>query len=307
MGFHKKCVWPLLFLLFVIDLPFYLSPTSSTLKDHPLKIMADVINAYTSVNSTLDAIYFQLFINSIYLWCNAWQLSINGAKSNILHLGRTNLKFIYHINNLPIQPLPFVSDLGVCVDDELSFHSHMAKITAKARGRCALFLRSFITRDPKIMIKFVTTYVRPILEYCSPVWSPITQEDILKLESVQKFFTNKIPTCTFLPYSVRLQKLSLTSLCHRRSVADLAMIHSIISGSADIPFIPFMQLIPPSVTRGHNLKITPPFLFYKHSTQNLLSRFAVCWNALADKILGSPSTSTFRRAVSIQVNDPFVK
>ena len=54
---------PLLFLHFVNDLTFYISPTSSTLKDHPLIILADDIKAYTSVNSTSNGIYFQIFIN----------------------------------------------------------------------------------------------------------------------------------------------------------------------------------------------------------------------------------------------------
>ena len=37
------------------------------------------------------------------------------------------------------------------------------------------------------------TYVRPILEYNSACWSPCLIKDIVKVESVQRRFTKRIP------------------------------------------------------------------------------------------------------------------
>ncbi len=37
-----------------------------------------------------------------------------------------------------------------------------------------------------------TIYVRPILEYCSHVWSPASKQNIDRTESVQRYFTRRI-------------------------------------------------------------------------------------------------------------------
>ena len=73
---------PLLFLMFINDLPCQIATTN-----HPVKLFADDIKIYSVVNTILDALTFQLLINSIDDWCNIWQLKINVSKSLILHLG----------------------------------------------------------------------------------------------------------------------------------------------------------------------------------------------------------------------------
>jgi len=149
----------------------------------------------------------------------------------------------------------FVSDLGVIINQNLCFHSHIPRIIAKARGRCILFLNSFLSRDSKLMLNFFTCYVRPILEYCSPIWSPTLLFEIYMIKRVQRFFTSKIPGCTFLHYSQRLAKLSLHSLRHWRLVTDLSTLFSLISGHTSASLSPYIIFIPPSVTRYHNLQI----------------------------------------------------
>jgi len=46
-------------------------------------------------------------------------------------------------------------------------------MVAKALMRASQILRCFLSRDPLILIRAFNVYVRPIVEYCSPVWSPI--------------------------------------------------------------------------------------------------------------------------------------
>jgi len=127
------------------------------------------------------------------------------------------------------------------------------------------------------MLKFYISYVRPVLEYDSAVWSP-TFSNINLLENVQRYFTNKIPGCTYLPYSQRLIILSLNSLQHRRAVCDLYMLHSLVSGHLCFSLHPNINHTPPSVTRGHNLKIYILLLNYASSKQNVISKTAHHWN-----------------------------
>jgi len=156
------------------------------------------------------------------------------------------------------------------------------------------------------MITFYTTYIRPLLEYCSVAWSPILSRDINSIEGVQRYFSNRIPRCTYLPYKQRLAKLSLESLQFRRTISDLVYLFSIISGTHSISLSPHFCHVAPTVTRGHNLKLELPFVNYVSAKQNFLSRCIPIWNNLPLTILSSTSKSSFRKKLSVYLVDPWL-
>ena len=92
-------------------------------------------------------------------------------------------------------------DLGIIIDNKLNFNSHVSAVAHKAHVRASLILRTFVSRDIDILTKAFTTYVRPILEYCTPVWSPHTACNINKIESCQRWFTKRIKCLCGLDYS----------------------------------------------------------------------------------------------------------
>ncbi len=295
---------PLLFIIFMNDLPDFLILNHSSCHP-PLKLFADDLKTYYTINSLKDALYFQSFLNTICVWCNVWQLSLNTDKCELLHLGKTNLNFCYGLFGVLLPSPSRVRDLGVLIDSSLNFSDHIASIASRARSRCGIFFKSFISRDMHTMKKFFVTYVRPILEYGSEVWNPISQKDINTLESVQKYFTNKVPDCSFLPYRQRLAILSLESLQHRRAISDITCIYSIVTGGLNVSLIPHLTHIPPSITRGHNLKFYPPVMNLSHSGQNIISRTVARWNSLPSSVLNSTSRSSFRKRISLHLADPY--
>jgi hypothetical protein len=46
-------------------------------------------------------------------------------------------------------------------------------------------LKSFPTRNPVVLVKVFCTYVRPVLEYFTPVWSPHHINLISRIGNVQ--------------------------------------------------------------------------------------------------------------------------
>ena len=65
-----------------------------------------------------------------------------------------------------------VRDLGVIMDNEGSFAAHVEEITSKARRQAGWILRTFSARDKLTMMTLYKSLVRPIVEYCSQLWSP---------------------------------------------------------------------------------------------------------------------------------------
>ncbi|CAL4119814.1 unnamed protein product [Meganyctiphanes norvegica] len=79
-----------------------------------------------------------------------------------------------------------------------------------------VLLRTLSTRKEELMMRMFNSYIKSKLEYCSLVWAPWHQNEINKLERIQKFFTSKIYGLDQLDYHQRLKKLNLYSLERRR-------------------------------------------------------------------------------------------
>ena len=295
---------PLLFNIFANDLPQYLMTTHS-LPLSPVKLFADDVKMYRIVNCLNDAVYFQSLINSINSWCTESLLTINAEKCFIMHLGKTNPHFAYGLNSTKLPTTSLIKDLGVVFDPSLTFSKQIAASCSKARARCALYFKTFISRDIASMKLFFTAYIRPLLEFSSPVWSPLCHFQINALESVQRYFTNRIPTCTFLPYKQRLNILALDSLQKRRLIADLVFVYSVVTGLYNTCLNPFLNFEPPLNTRSHNLRLSRPHLNLSSTQQNLISRVAPIWNKLPSSVLESSSKFVFRRRVTVFCNDPY--
>ena len=93
------------------------------------------------------------------------------------------------LNNQSIARVDCVSYLGVVMDNRMDFKSHYNHIVNRANSTLGFIIRwSKEFCDPYITKHLFITYVRPILEYSSQVWSPYRDIDISRIESVQKKF-----------------------------------------------------------------------------------------------------------------------
>ena len=85
-------------------------------------------------------------------------------------------------------------------------------------------MKCFQSKRLDCLVKAYVTYVRPLLEYNSPVWSPHWAKDIRTLERVQKRFSKKLPALHDLSYSDRLERLGIERLEARRIRARSAAV-----------------------------------------------------------------------------------
>ena len=133
---------------------------------------------------------------------------------------------------------------------------------------------------PTLMRAF-KTYVRPILEYASCVWSPTYTAAIKLIESVQRKFTTRLPGYSHLDYASRLRRLKVESLELRRLHSDLILTYKMLFGLTSISPSDFFSF-PNYVynTSGHAYK-----LFENHCRINVRQHFFAervikPWNSL---------------------------
>ena len=230
---------PLLFLLYINDIADYFTNNVC------IKLFADDIKIYFEIVNESDPAIFQNSINYIHDWAETWQLQLALNKCHHLRISLNKLdsNTIYHLNNSPLNTVDVCRDLGVQVDPRLTFNQHIDYIVSRAHLRANQILRCFASKHPQTLFKAFATYVRPLLEYASPVWSPITIGNINKIESVQRRFTKRLNGLGFVPYDERLFLLNTDRLEIRRLRSDLITCYKIIKGSIDMVTNDFLHLI----------------------------------------------------------------
>ena len=94
-------------------------------------------------------------------------------------------------------------------------------IVRRAHQRANFILRCFVLPDVDLLVCAFVTYVRPLLEYNSSVWSPSLKRDITLIEQVQGRFTKWLRGYQDLSYDERLKQHNLDTLELRRIKSDL--------------------------------------------------------------------------------------
>ena len=172
-------IGPIFVLLFINDIIFSLPPAARS------KLFADDIKSYMILSGDLCTTNFSLLLDSIVNWSAKWQLPLSVNKCGWMLISNRiydrELKF--NLAGHPLTKLTEVKDLGVLYTSDLSFTPHILSIVSKAKQRSFLIRKSFTNSCCTALILAFKTYVLPLLDYCSPIWSPYQVLDILKIES----------------------------------------------------------------------------------------------------------------------------
>ena len=296
-------IGPLLFILYVDDI-CSICVGSNIIH----KLFADDLKLYSNIYTTSDSVHFQAVLDRLQQWCTDWQLKINTSKCNIIHFGHKNNKYKYFLNGSPIGAPETVTDLGVDVDPLLKFDSHINKIIKKSYSRIGVLFKGFATRDAQILKQAYITYIRPVLEYASSVWSPHLLKYINSIERVQKYFTKRIPSLREYSYPERLALIGLEPLEVRRLKTDLILYYKSLHNLIAIPFNDYFNLQTNLCqTRSGGNRLIPSFCSTNRFANDFFNRAVNCFNALPVHVINSPTIISFKNALSsIDLSD-FVK
>ena len=144
------------------------------------------------------------------------------------------------------------------------------------------------------MVFSFKVYIWPLLEYCSPIWSPCKLHDIDPIESVQRSFTKKLEGLHDLPYAERLIACNLPSLKLRRLWADLVLCFKIIHKQISLLLWFFEFDSNSHCTRGHRLKLRLPFVKSKIRKSLFANRIIPVWNALPHDVVNVTCCTIFK-------------
>ena len=292
---------PLLFLLYINDLPSFLGNNVST------KMFADDTKIYFIFNKGESTELFKRALDKFCTWSRRWQLSVAFNKCNVLSLGHGNPKSDYYFEDIMLENVDSVTDLGICISQNLKPSQYCRLISSRALARCSVVFRSFKTANISVLLKAYTTFVRPLLEYETSVWSPFLKGDIETVEKVQRTFTRRMfERCKLPPteYKDRLVRLGLVTLEARRARNDLVNTFKILKGFAEVNVNDFFVLSHNRHTRGHDMKLYPENSRIDVRRNFFSARVVPWWNKLPDRVVSARSVNSFKHQLdSVNLNN----
>ena len=177
---------PILFLLYINDLPNCLETTKANLFADDTSLSCEGFSPYeieTKLNKDIENVHRWLTANKLSLNMEKSEFMIIGSRrrlasienSPVLTLGGNNIKRVYQKKTL-----------GMILDDQLKWNKHNEMQCKTISNNIALLKRAklFVNRDS--LIKIFNALVWPHFNYCSTIWNDGCCSIIDKLFILQK-------------------------------------------------------------------------------------------------------------------------
>lgn len=229
---------PLLFILFMDDV-------TRVLKSIKL-LYADDLKLIGKVKSISDAILLQADLNALTSWCRENRLYLNVDKCKVMSFFRIRapVHFDYCIDGVPLTRVKEIRDLGVLLDERLTFNRHVDFVTSKSYSMLGFVKR--ICRNFKNVRALKSVYfahVRSHLECASVVWHPHQFVHISRIESIQKKFLMYALRSTVRrdqyhrlpPYLERCKSIGIEPLWRRRVNLNVLFVFDLLRGRVSAP------------------------------------------------------------------------
>ena len=228
-------------------------------------------------------------------------MSFNADKCSTIAIGRkkNKIKYPYTLHHQVLERVDSATYLGVELSADLSWARHMNKTTAKANRQLAFLKRNIPIQNQKLKETAYKGIVRPILEYCAPVWDPYHKKYIQQLEMVQRraarFVLGRYHNTSSV--SDMIQQLQWESLESRRRTACLVMFYKTQNGLVAVNQ-PLLVCRPERPRPGYPHQFQVPFCSTEAFRQSFFPKSIRLWNALPATIACQSSLSLFKAALA---------
>jgi len=214
---------PLLFLIFINDLPFSLhNVISSTDMYADDTTICDVQRSVGTLQANL-----QSSLALLETWCRNNGMVLNTDKTKVLLIttphkrARLNVPFSLTFKNIPLKSSKSEKLLGVYVNENLKWDDHVNKIKKKISTNLWLLsrIKMFIPLSARIL--FYKAYIQPHLDFCNVIWGGTNNTNLHKLYVLQKRLCKTIFGKNYTSVPNSMEAMSCLSI-HERIIVNKA-------------------------------------------------------------------------------------
>ena len=290
---------PLLFLLFINDLPLY---TNNVFTD----LYADDTTLY-DVQDSVEQIEnnLQSALNNLHIWCRGNGMILNSSKTKVM-LVTTNQKrqklindnLALKFNNESLHTISGDKILGVFVDNNLTWSFHIKHLTKKIASSVWLLskIKKFLSQDHRI--QFYKSYIQPHIDFCNIVWGSSSESNKHKIFKLQKRACKVILDYNVDDPNSAMNSLKIMSVYDRLYLRKAKFMFKIYNNVAPA-YITENFTLRNKVNTSINLRSSsagcfippkPRTEYFKHSM-----RYSGClvWNSLPEEVKSAQTIDTF--------------
>ena len=232
---------PILFLLFVNDIADGINDETN------ISQYADDTKLWRAMYSERDCEILQSDIDKLNNWCHENNMKLHPDKCKVVSIKASSkndgiflyalpfANYSYTIGDTVIDYENSEKDLGVIVNNEVTWHEHQQLILTKASQMLGLTKRTchFVTNANRKRTLYLTL-VRSLFEHCVTVWRPVATTNIDKFERLQKNAVKWILNEEYTSYSTadtyycKCKQLNILPMSMRFELSDLVLFHKIV-------------------------------------------------------------------------------
>lgn len=283
---------PLLFLIYINDLPMHVSSSIS--------LYADDCVIYKEIINDSDISVLQTDINNVTQWCSEWHMELNTSKCRSMRVSRHNNTCpSYNIINSPLLSVTSYKYLGVHLTNDLSWNLHVEYVTNSANRLLGYLKRNLSLTPVSLKLLIYKTLVRTKLEYAASIWDPgITLSSAV--ESIQNRSARFILSNYHRTSSVTSMKasLSLPNLSLRRKISRLCLFQKIFHSNPTLRQTLFLEPSYISLRTNHHLKVGVPQCNTSSFNASFLPQTSIDWNRLPAPIVSITDATDFKIAIT---------
>ena len=168
---------PILFLVHINDLPECVSSS--------VRLFADDYLLYRIIKSHQDHLALQNDLKSLENWATKWGMKCNASKCYVLPVKKKTV-YMYQLDNTFLQEVSNNPYLGLNISDDLTWNYHINAMCKKASSTLGFLKRNLKMCPKETRLSAYISLVRSTLEYGAVIWDPFTQNEIDKIERLQR-------------------------------------------------------------------------------------------------------------------------
>ena len=293
---------PLLFLLYINDLPNCLSDTKCNMfaDDTQLDRSSSDVNIVTNaLNNDLK---------NVFDWLSTNKLSLNTEKTEYMIIGSHQ-----RLRSIETEPAIYLGankikrestkSLGLMLDETLSWNQQINALSNKVNKSLNVIKRLREIVDLETLLIAYKTLVQPYFEYCSQAWGGLGSTLSDKLQRLQNRAVRIITKCGYDVRShILLQNLNLKNLEIRRNQQLVTLMFKVRNAMAPSSISNLFQRVDDAYnrqTRQMHFNYLPPKPNTNFKKKSISYRGAVAWNSLPCDLKKPQSIESFKNKLRL--------